>query len=61
MGLSRGSEYKNIQDLINGEMGTDDIGTVKSIKNHLAKIGVNAAYKYGTESGEFIEDSFTIK
>jgi hypothetical protein len=61
LGLSKASEYKNIQDLINGEMGTDDIGTVKSIKNHLAKIGVNAAYSYGSESGDFIEDSFSIK
>ena len=61
MGLSRGSEYKNIQDLINGEMGADDIGTVRSIKNHLAKIGVDASYKYGIESGDYIEDSFSIK
>ena len=61
MGLSRGSEYKNIQDLINGEMGADDIGTVRSIKNHLLKIGVDASYKYGIESGDYIEDSFSIK
>jgi hypothetical protein len=61
LGLSAASEYKNIQDLINGEMGTDDIGTVKSIKNHLAKIGVNAAYRYNTGNGDFTEDSFSIK
>ena len=61
MGLSRGSEYKNIQDLINGEMGADDIGTVRSIKNHLLKIGVDASYKYGIDSGDYIEDSFSIK
>jgi hypothetical protein len=61
LGLSAASEYKNIQDLINGEMGTDDIGTVKSIKNHLAKIGVNASYRYNTGNGDFTEDSFSIK
>jgi hypothetical protein len=42
-------------------MGTDDIGTVKSIKNHLAKIGVNAGYRYNTGNGDFTEDSFSIK
>jgi hypothetical protein len=46
--------------MINGEMGSDDIGTVKSIKNHLAKIGVDSNYNKGKD-GEFIEDSFTIK
>lgn len=60
IGLSQGSEYENLAAMINGEMGSDDIGTVKSIKNHLAKIGVNSDYKKGKD-GEYIEDSFTIK
>ena len=60
IGLSLGSEYENLAAMINGEMGSDDIGTVKSIKNHLAKIGVNSDYKKGKD-GEYIEDSFTIK
>lgn len=61
IGLKTMPVYKNIQDLINGEMGSDDIGSVKSIKVHLAKIGVDADYKTGKESGDFIEDSFRIK
>jgi len=61
IGIKDGSNYRNIQDLINGEMGSDDIGTVKSIKDYLNKIGVSASYKYKTESGNFIEGSFIIK
>jgi hypothetical protein len=46
--------------MINGEMGDDDTGTVRLIKDHLKKIGVDANYS-STKNGEFIEDSFTIK
>jgi hypothetical protein len=60
MGLSRGSEYENLAAMINGEMGDDDTGTVRLIKDHLKKIGVDANYS-STKNGEFIEDSFTIK
>jgi NADH dehydrogenase/NADH:ubiquinone oxidoreductase subunit G len=60
MGLSRGSEYENLAAMINGEMGDDDTGTVRLIKDHLKKIGADANYR-STKNGEFIEDSFTIK
>jgi len=60
MGLTYASPYKNLQEMINGEMGSDDTGTVRLIKDHLKKIGVNANYS-STKNGEFIEDSFTIK
>ena len=60
MGLSRGSEYENLAAMINGEMGDDDTGTVRLIKDHLKKIGVDANYS-SAKNGEFIEDSFTIK
>lgn len=60
MGLKFASPYKNLQVMINGEMGDDDTGTVRLIKDHLKKIGVDANYS-STKNGEFIEDSFTIK
>ncbi len=61
MGLSRGSEYGNLVAMINGEMGSDDTGTVRLIKDHLKKIGVNAGYTLYTKNKEFKEDSFYIK
>jgi hypothetical protein len=60
LGLKYGSTYKNLVAMINGEMGDDDTGTVRLIKDHLKKIGVDANYS-STKNGEFIEDSFTIK
>ena len=60
MGLSSGSEYKNLQEMINEEMGSDDTGTVRLIKDHLKKIGVDASYS-STKDGTYIEDSFRIK
>jgi hypothetical protein len=60
MGLSSGSTYVNLAAMINGEMGSDDTGTVRLIKDHLKKIGVDANYS-SAKNGEFIEDSFTIK
>ena len=60
LGLKFASPYKNLQEMINGEMGDDDTGTVRLIKDHLKKIGVDANYS-STKNGEFIEDSFTIK
>jgi hypothetical protein len=60
LGLKFASPYKNLQEMINGEMGSDDTGTVRLIKDHLKKIGVDANYS-STKNGEFIEDSFTIK
>ena len=60
MGLSSGSEYGNLAAMINGEMGSDDTGTVRLIKDHLKKIGVDANYS-STKDGTYIEDSFTIK
>jgi hypothetical protein len=61
MGLNFASPYKNLQEMINGEMGSDDTGTVRLIKDHLKKIGVNANYTITTKNKEFVEDSFTIK
>ena len=61
LGLSRGSEYGNLAAMINGEMGSDDTGTVRLIFDHLKKIGVNANYMKDTKNQEYIEDSFTIK
>ena len=61
MGLNYGSPYKNLAAMINGEMGSDDIGTVRLIKVHLIKIGVDANFRISAKNGEFIEDSFTIK
>jgi hypothetical protein len=61
MGLTYASPYKNLQEMINGEMGSDDTGTVRLIKDHLKKIGVNANYRITTSNNEFSEDSFTIK
>ena len=61
LGLSRGSEYNNLAAMINGEMGSDDTGTVRLIKAHLVKIGVNANYIVYTKNQEYKEDSFTIK
>jgi cellobiose-specific phosphotransferase system component IIB len=60
MGLNYGSFYKNLAAMINGEMGYDDTGTVRLIKDHLKKIGVDANYS-STKDGTYIEDSFTIK
>jgi len=60
LGLSRSSEYGNLAAMINGEMGSDDTGTVRLIKDHLKKIGVDANYS-STKDGTYIEDSFTIK
>jgi hypothetical protein len=60
MGLNFASPYKNLQEMINGEMGSDDTGTVRLIYDHLKKIGVDASYS-SAKNGEFIEDSFTIK
>ena len=61
MGLIYASPYKNLQEMINGEMGSDDTGTVRLLKDHLKKIGVNANYRIVVKSKEFVEDSFTIK
>lgn len=61
MGLDRKSTYPDLQSMINGEMGSDDTGTVRLINNHLGKIGVRASYKALTKNGEFVEDSFIIK
>lgn len=61
MGLSSGSEYGNLAAMINGEMGSDDTGTVRLIKDHLRKIGVNAGYTLYTKNKEYKENSFTIK
>jgi len=61
MGLKFASPYKNLQAMINGEMGSDDTGTVRLIKDHLKKIGVNANYRITTSNKEFVEDSFIIK
>ena len=61
MGLTYASPYKNLQEMINGEMGSDDTGTVRLLKDHLKKIGVNANYRIVVKSKEFVEDSFTIK
>jgi len=61
MGLNFASPYKNLAAMINGEMGSDDTGTVRLIKDHLKKIGVNAGYTLYTKNKEFKEDSFYIK
>lgn len=61
MGLTMKSTYPDLQSMINGEMGSDDTGTVRLIKNHLIKIGVNASYRYLTKNKEYVEDSFSIK
>jgi hypothetical protein len=61
MGLNFASPYKNLQEMINGEMGSDDTGTVRLIYDHLKKIGVNAGYTFDTKTKEFKENSFTIK
>jgi hypothetical protein len=60
MGLDYGSSHKNLAEMINGEMGDDDTGTVRLIQDHLKKIGVNASYKFDPKNKEFIEDSFSI-
>ena len=51
----------NLAKMINGEMGSDDTGTVRLIKAHLVKIGVNANYIVYTKNQGYKEDSFTIK
>ena len=61
MGLSYGSPYGNLAAMINGEMGDDDTGTVRLIKDHLKKIGVNANYRFDTKTKGYTENSFTIK
>ena len=61
MGLTYASPYKNLQEMINGEMGSDDTGTVRLLRDHLKKIGVDANYRFDTKTKEFSEDSFTIK
>jgi hypothetical protein len=61
MGLKFASPYKNLAAMINGEMGSDDTGTVRLVKDHLKKIGVNAGYTLYTKNKEFKEDSFYIK
>ena len=60
LGLKRGSIKKNLAELVNNEFGYDDTGTVRLIKDHLKKIGVDASYS-STKDGTYIEDSFTIK
>jgi hypothetical protein len=61
MGLVYASPYKSLAAMINGEMGSDDTGTVRLIFDHLKKIGVNANYRFDTKTKEFTEDSFSIK
>ena len=60
LGLKRGSIKKNLAELVNNEFGYDDTGTVRLIKDHLKKIGVDANYS-STKDGTYIENSFTIK
>ena len=60
MGLSYGPTKKNLAAMVNSEMGSDDTGTVRLIKDHLKKIGVDANYS-STKDGTYIEDSFTIR
>lgn len=57
-GVSSG-DYSNLQDLINGEMGSDDVGIVQTIVDHLKKIGAKASFEVDNE-GNFVEDSFRV-
>ena len=56
------TEYKNLQSLINGEFGSDDIGTVKSIANHLNDLGggIKATFDINSD-GSYKEDTFKIE
>jgi hypothetical protein len=53
MGLSFGSRKENLAALVNNEMGSDDTATVRLIKDHLKKIGVDASYS-STKDGTYI-------
>lgn len=59
LGLESNSEYPSVQTMVNGEMGSDNLGTVQDITNHLKSIGVNASFSK-LDSGDFKEDSFKI-
>jgi peptidoglycan hydrolase-like protein with peptidoglycan-binding domain len=49
----------SLQAVINDEFGSDDIGTVKLMADHLNKIGVKASFQE-TPGGNYKEDTFTI-
>ena len=60
--------YKSVQDMINGELGYDDLPDVIKIRTHLSKLGITSTYKfrekdkYGTKlvNPTFVDKSFVI-
>lgn len=60
--------YKSFQDIVNGELGYDDLPQVIKIRAHLSKLGINSTYKfrekdkYGQKLSNptFVDKSFVV-
>lgn len=69
IGLLTSSQYKNFQDIVNGEFSgqftlgdpMENTNVVDSVAKHLKAIGVNAGYSTYVKTKKFAGDSFTIK
>lgn len=51
--------YRSFTDMVNGELGINDLRYVKDIVNHLVNIGFKSGYK--EVKGRFVEKSFTVE
>lgn len=51
--------YRSFTDMVNGELGVNDLKYVKDIVNHLVDIGFKSGYK--ESKGRFVENSFTVE
>lgn len=51
--------YRSFTDMVNGELGINDLKYVKSIVNHLVDIGFTSGYR--ESKGRFVEDSFSVE
>ena len=59
--LKSGQLYKSVAQLVNGELGTDDLSTIQNIARELKRIGVSSNWKYDKNKMTFTPNSFTIK
>jgi hypothetical protein len=51
--------YRSFTDMVNGELGVNDLKYVKDIVNHLVNIGFKSGYR--ESRGRFVENSFTVE
>jgi len=59
--LKTTSMYKSVAQLVNGELGTDDLTTIQNIARELQRIGVASNWKSDKNKMTFTPNSFTIK